>query len=85
MLIKINHHHANQVNYSSSSTKSSDNELIQDSRDLPPIENDSEDEEEYYNILKLVSSKLQNIDESLFNYKNTNIKSKKDFETLFNL
>jgi hypothetical protein len=34
-------------------------ELIQDSRDLPPIEYDSEEEEEYNNILRIVHSKLK--------------------------
>lgn len=45
-----------------------ENELIQYSRDLPPIEMDSEDEgeEEYYEILKLVNSKIKYDDNNIY-------------------
>ena len=45
-------------------------ELIQDSRDLPPIEIDSEEEEEFQNILMMVKNKLQNKEEPEFTIKN---------------
>jgi hypothetical protein len=47
-------------------------ELVQDSRELPPLEYDSEEEEEYYDILKLVSNKVN--DDSLFTYEKKNSK-----------
>jgi len=61
-----------------------ENELIQDSRDLPPIEMDSEDEEEYYEILKLVNSKIKYDDNNIYEddkntiVNNSNKKSKKN-------
>lgn len=51
-----------------------DEELVQDSRELPPLEYDSEEEEEYYDILKLVSNKVS--DDSLFTYEKNNSKNK---------
>lgn len=48
-------------------------ELVQDSRELPPLEYDSEEEEEYYDILKLVSNKVN--DDSLFTYEKKNSKN----------
>lgn len=49
---------SNEENYWSDENES-ENELVQDSRDLPPLETDSEEEEEYYNMLELVKSKLK--------------------------
>ena len=51
----------------------SDNELIQDSRELPPMEIDSEEEEEYRNILTMVSDKLKDKEDSVFDYKNKDV------------
>jgi hypothetical protein len=46
-------------------------ELHQDCRDLPPIESNSEDEEEYYETLKLVNSKQSNMNfEKVLDIKN---------------
>ena len=42
------------------SDHNSDEELKQDSRELPPIEIDSEEEEEYNCILQMVTNKIQN-------------------------
>ena len=58
-----------------SSDEENNNELIQDSRDLPPIEMDSEEEEEYNETLKLVRSKINLKNDSIFDL---NIESKKD-------
>lgn len=65
-------------NYWSDEEENNDEELVQDSRELPPLEYDSEEEEEYYDILKMVSNKVS--DDSLFTYgekKNSKKKSKK--------
>lgn len=56
---------SNEENYWSDENES-ENELVQDSRDLPPLETDSEDEEEYYNMLELVKSKLKDTSEYTF-------------------
>ena len=53
----------------------SENELIQDSRDLPPLEYDSEEEEEFLNILNLVSNKIKDKEDIPFFIKN-NIQEK---------
>ena len=42
------------------SDHNNDEELKQDSRELPPIEIDSEEEEEYNCILQMVTNKIQN-------------------------
>ena len=44
----------------------SENELVQDSRDLPPIEIDSEEEEEFQDILRMVTEKIKSKDEPIF-------------------
>lgn len=46
-------------NYWSDDEEQDNPELIQDSRELPPLEYDSEEEEEYNNILRIVQSKLK--------------------------
>lgn len=46
----------------------SENELVQDTRDLPPLEIDSEEEEEYNDILKLVLSKMDKTEDDTFKY-----------------
>tara|TARA_Y100000589_G_scaffold328421_2_gene372500 strand:- start:166 stop:603 length:438 start_codon:yes stop_codon:yes gene_type:complete len=51
-------------------------ELIQDSRELPPIEIDSEEEEEFQDILRMVSNKLKSKEESTFTL--TEIETKKN-------
>ena len=51
-------------------------ELIQDSRELPPIEIDSEEEEEFQDILRMVSNKLKSKEESIFTI--TEIETKKN-------
>jgi hypothetical protein len=45
-------------------------ELIQDSRDLPPIEIDSDEEEEFQDILTMVKNKLQSKEAPDFIIKN---------------
>ena len=57
----------------------SENELIQDSRDLPPLEYDSEEEEEFLDILNLVSNKIKNKEDdiSLFTENNNEEKQPK--------
>ena len=57
----------------------SENELIQDSRDLPPLEYDSEEEEEFLDILNLVSNKIKNKEDdiSLFTENNNEEKTTK--------
>ena len=46
--------------WSDDSDHNSDEELKQDSRELPPIEIDSEEEEEYNCILQMITDKIQN-------------------------
>ena len=51
-------------------------ELIQDSREMPPIEIDSEEEEEFQDILRMVSNKLKSKKEPTFTI--TEIETKKN-------
>lgn len=44
----------------------SENELVQDSRDLPPIEIDSEEEAEFQDILRMVTDKIKSKEEPIF-------------------
>jgi hypothetical protein len=57
----------------------SETELVQDSRDLPPLEIDSEEEEEYNDMLQFVLSKTnKDIDSNLeYNYELENSKVQK--------
>ena len=67
---------SNEENYWSDENES-ENELVQDSRDLPPLETDSEEEEEYYNMLELVKSKLKDESEYINISNNKEEKSSK--------
>lgn len=49
-------------------------ELIQDSRELPPIEIDSEEEEEFQDILRMVTNKIKLKEEPEFTIKNIEVK-----------
>ena len=67
---------SNEENYWSDEEES-ENELVQDSRELPPLEINSEDEEEYYDMLELVKSKLNNNENDTISYNISNDTTKK--------
>ena len=55
-----------------------ESELIQDSRDLPPLEIDSEEEEEYNDMLKFILSKTNKDTESNYELENSKVQKKKN-------
>ena len=50
-------------------------ELVQDSRELPPIEIDSEEEEEFQDILRMVTNKIKVKEEPELYIKNIEVKN----------
>ena len=73
---------SNNDNYWSDEDNSDDNELIQDDRGLPPLDIDSEEEEELQNILSMVSSKLKNDDDLNYDVSISKNDLKKDLKKI---